>query len=133
MFIGNSLPNFFTGGSGRNILIGGGGADVLKGGGGDSLLIGDSTVYDTNPTALNAIFAEWTRTDLSFEQRVADLISPGNNRRSLNGIYTLDKKNIISDGSPDTLLSGSGLVWAFVTKKEDTFSSKAPRDHVTNV
>ncbi|MDB5357607.1 MAG: hypothetical protein JWN24_4060 [Phycisphaerales bacterium] len=133
MFIGNSAPNFFTGGSGRNILIGGGGADVLKGGGGDSILIADATIYDTNMTALNAVFAEWTRTDLSFEQRVADLISPGVNRRSLNGIYTLDKKNIISDGSHDALISGTGLVWAFVTKDEDTFTGKVPMDHVTQV
>jgi hypothetical protein len=133
MFIGNAASNFFTGGSGRNILIGGGGADKLTGGAGDSLLIGDSTIYDTNPTALNAIFAEWARTDLSFQQRVADLISPGSQPRSLNGVYTLDKKNIVSDGAPDTLIGGSGLTWAFVTKKQDTFTGKSPRDHVTEV
>ena len=133
MFIGNSANNFFTGGSGRNILIGGGGADKLVGGGGDNLLIGDSTIYDTNVAALNAIFAEWTRTDLSFEQRVADLLSPGNQPRSLNGSVTLNKASIISDGAPDTLIGGTGLTWAFVTKKQDTFLSKAPRDHVTQV
>lgn len=134
MFIGNAANNFFVGGSGRNILIGGGGSDTLVGGsGGDSILIGDATIYDTNMTALNAIFAEWTRTDLSFEQRVADLISPGQQPRSLNGPFTLDKKSIISDGAPDTLIGGSGLTWAFVTKKQDTFSPKSPRDHVTQV
>ena len=131
LFIGNGANNLFVGGSGRNILIGGGGADTLIGGAGDSILIGDSTIYDTNPTALNAIFAEWTRTDLSFEQRIADLISPGNNPRSLNGIYTLDKSSILSDSTGDTLVSGAGLTWAFVNKKQDTFTGKKPRDHVT--
>ncbi|HEY2586240.1 MAG TPA: calcium-binding protein [Tepidisphaeraceae bacterium] len=133
MFVGNAANNFFMGGSGRNILIGGGGSDTLVGGAGDNILIGDSTIYDTNMTALNAIFAEWTRTDLSFEQRVADLNSPGNQPRSLNGNYTLDKKSILSDGAPDTLTGGTGLTWAFVTKKQDTFTSKSPRDHVTEV
>ena len=133
MFIGNAANNFFKGGTGRSLFIGGGGSDTLIGGSGDSLLIGDSTVYDTNAVALAAIFNEWTRTDLSFEQRVADLISPGNNRRSLNGVYTLDKKNIIEDGAADTLTAGTGMVWAFVDKKLDTFTDKDPRDHVTQV
>lgn len=133
MFIGNAANNLFIGGSGRNILIGGGGSDTLIGGAGDSLLIGDSTIYDTNSMALAAIFAEWTRTDLSFEQRVADLISPGNQPRSLNGVYTLNKASVIDDGAPDTLIGGTGLTWAFVDKKRDTFSGKAPRDHVTQV
>jgi hypothetical protein len=132
MFIGNSASNLFKGGTGRSILIGGGGADMLIGGAGDSLLIGGSTVYDTNPMALNAISAEWTRTDLSFEQRVADLLSPGNNSRSLNGPYTLDKKNLVDDGAPDTLVgSPTGLTWFFLNKSEDTYSFVVPRDHVT--
>jgi len=133
MFIGNGANNFFKGGSGRNILIGGGGSDTLIGGAGDNILIGDSTIYDTNMAALNAIFAEWTRTDLSFEQRIADLISLGNQSRSLNGIYTLNKKSIIPDGAPDTLVGGTGLTWAFVDKGLDTFSSKSPQDHVTEL
>lgn len=133
MFVGNAANNFFMGGSGRNILIGGGGSDTLVGGAGDNLLIGDSTIYDTNMTALNAIFAEWARTDLSFEQRVADLISPGNQTRSLNGVYTLDKKSVVSDGAPDTLTGDTGLTWAFVTRKQDTFTGKSPRDHLSEV
>ena len=133
LFVGNAANNLFVGGTGRNILIGGGGSDTLIGGGGDSLLIGGSTAYDTNATALSAIFAEWTRSDLSFEQRIADLISPGSQPRSLNGSYTLDKKNVFDDNAPDTLQSGPGLTWAFVTKKQDTFSSRSPRDHVTEV
>jgi hypothetical protein len=58
-------------------LIGDAGADTVIGGGHDNILIGDSTDWDANLTALQAIFAEWTRTDQSFEQRVAHLISPG--------------------------------------------------------
>ena len=132
MFVGNSLNNFFKGGTGRNILIGGGGADTLIGGGGDSLLIGGTTAYDTNAVALNAIFAEWTRKDLSFEQRVADLISPGNNPRSLNGVYTLDKKHVFDDAAADKLSGGAGLVWAFVDSL-DTFTGKVPQDHITQL
>ena len=104
----------------------------MIGGGGDSILIGGSTSYDTNMVALDAIFAEWRRTDLSFEQRLADLISPGNNKRSLNGSFTLDKKNVFDAGGSSTLIGGAGLTWFFASN-DDTYSNTVPRDHVTGI
>ena len=95
-------------------------------------MIAGTTSYDTNMVALNAIFADWTRTDLSFEQRMADLISPGNNKHSLNGKYTLDKKNVFDAGGSSTLIGGStSLSWFFVTDTT-TYTAK-PRDHVTSI
>jgi hypothetical protein len=96
LLVGNALANTIIGGTGRNVIIGGLGADTLIGGGGDNILVGGSTVYDTNLTALNAIMAEWTRTDLSFEQRLADLNSDGP-PRGLNGPYQLSKKTVTED------------------------------------
>ena len=116
---------------GRNILIGGGGADSLTGSGGDSILIGDGTIFDTNLTALLAISAEWFRTDLSFQQRVADLISPGGNNGSLNGSYTLDKSAIVQDSTADMLVNGTGLAWDFVDLHLDTLANVIPQDHTT--
>ena len=132
MIVGDANPNVLTGGTGRSILIGGGGADVLNGGLSDNILIGDGTIYDLNAVALMAIFNEWTRTDASFQQRVADLISPSSN--GLNGVYTLDKSAIILDNAADTLNgSASTLDWFFDDKKLDTVTGVSPQDHTTGV
>ena len=132
MFVGDANANVLSGGTGRSILIGGAGADTLIGGGSDNILIGDSTIYDTNAVALAAIFAEWTRTDASFEQRVAHLISPGDN--GLNGSYTFDKKAIISDNAADILQGSTSILdWFFADKKLDTDLGTSPQDHTTQV
>jgi len=132
MIVGDANPNVLTGGTGRSILIGGGGADVLNGGLSDNILIGDGTIYDLNAAALMAIFNEWTRTDASFQQRVAHLISPGLN--GLNGVYTLDKSAIILDNAADTINgSASTLDWFFDDRKIDTVTGFSPQDHTTGV
>jgi hypothetical protein len=133
MLVGDGNANVFVGGTGRNILIGDGGSDRLTGGGHDNILVGDSTDWDANLTALQAIFAEWTRTDQSFEQRVAHLISTGNN--GLNGVYSLDKKVADADGSVDTLIGGdpTGLNWFFVTHQQDVYTPHNPGDHITQL
>lgn len=133
MLVGDASNNVFVGGTGRNILIGDGGADSLTGGGKDNILIGDSTIWDANLTALQAIFAEWTRTDLTFEQRLAHLISNGQNDGRLNGSYVLTKKTVLSDGAIDMLLGGNSaaLDWFFVTLKQDNYTPHNPQDHIT--
>jgi Ca2+-binding RTX toxin-like protein len=132
LLVGDANDNTLTGGTGRNILIGSAGADSLSGGGGDNILIGDSTVYDANATALAAIFKEWCRTDLSFEKRIADLISTSGNQ-GYNGIYNLGKSSILSDVSIDALIGTSGLDWFFGTKKQDAETGVSAGDHVAQV
>jgi hypothetical protein len=135
MLVGDAAANVLTGGTGRNVLIGDGGSDRLTGGRQDNLLIGDSTIWDANLTALQAIFAEWTRTDQSFHQRVAHLISDGNSNNGLNGPYSLDKKTANPDGAVDTLIGGdpAGLNWFFVTKNQDVYTPHNPGDHITQL
>ena len=60
-------------GSGRDLLVGGLGADVLHGDGGDDILIGGTTDYDSNLAALDAIMAEWGRTDADYNTRIKHL------------------------------------------------------------
>ena len=135
MLVGDASANVFIGGTGRNILIGDGGADSLTGGGQDNILIGDSTIWDADLTALRAIFDEWRRVDKSFHQRVAHLISQGNNDNRLNGSYVLNKKTVIADGALDTLAGGSpgALDWFFITHKQDVYDPHNPQDHITQV
>jgi hypothetical protein len=99
--------------------------------GGDNILIAGTTAYDTNLTALDAIMAEWTRTDLSFEQRLAHLISNGQNDGRLNGPYVLNKKTVMDDGSQDSITGGGGLDWVFLNRKNDLLVNRKPQDHVT--
>jgi hypothetical protein len=92
-------------------------------------LIAGTTAYDLIPAALDALVAEWTRTDVSFEKRVSDLMT--GNKGSLNGQYTLDKKSVFSDDSPDVVTGGGGLDWFFVTNFDDTVKNRKPQDHIT--
>ncbi len=132
LLVGDASANTLIGGTGRNFLIGGKGADSLTGGGGDNILIGDATIYDSNMPALLAIFAEWTRTDISFQKRISDLISNGGH--GLNGSYTLGKKAILSDGFADSLAGGAGSNWFLVTNKEDVIAGgKTAGDRVTTL
>jgi hypothetical protein len=133
LMVGTAGANVLIGGTGRNVIIGGGGNDTIVGGGGDNILIAGSTIYDTNLPALSAIMAEWTRTDLSFEQRLAQLISNGNNDNRLNGSYVLNKKTVSSDGGNSSITGGGGLDWVFMNSDDDTFTNRKPRDHITGI
>jgi hypothetical protein len=130
LLVGDANPNVLIGGTGRNLIIGGGG-DTIVGGGGDNILIAGTTAYDQNLTALDAIMAAWTRTDLSFEQRLAHLISEGQNDGRLNGPYVLNKQTVTDDGSQDSITGGGGLDWVFLNQKNDLLVNQKPRDQVT--
>jgi hypothetical protein len=133
MLVGDPNANVLTGGTGRNVIIGGGGPDTIIGGGGDNILIAGSTVYDQNLQALQAIMAEWDRTDLSFEQRVAQLISNGRNDDRLNGSFVLTKDTVHSDEAGASIAGGGGLGWVFMDLKVDSLTNRKPRDHITGL
>lgn len=122
LFVGDANPNVFTGGTGRNVFIGGTGADTLDASPSrdDNILIGGTTDWDLDLTALDAIMNEWDRTDLnpnsSFQVRFNDLLSgsgsanplnkvngqiilltPATNSQSTNG-------TVHADGASDTLI-----------------------------
>ena len=58
-------------------------------------------------SALAAIQKAWTRTDLSFAQRVKSL------QQGLPGGIALDGTTVFDDGKKDNLSGGSGLDWIF--------------------
>ncbi len=131
LLVGDENANVLTGGAGRNLLIGRAGADRLIGSTSDNLLISDLTIYDLNPVALSAIFNEWTRTDISSQKRISDLISE-DDKKGLNGRYRLDDCSLIADKSSDILTGSSGFDWFILTKRRDTISSGlTPADRVS--
>jgi Ca2+-binding RTX toxin-like protein len=133
LLVGDADPNVLSGGTGRSVIIGGAGADTIVGGGGDNILIGGTTAYDTNLQALQAIMAEWTRADLSFEQRLAHLISEGNNDGRLNGSYVLNRETVFADGAQNSITGGGGLDWVFLSLDDDLFFNRKPGDHITEL
>lgn len=115
--------------TGRNILIGGLGANTLLSGAADpsgtygplagDLMIGESTIYDNNKTALSAILLEWSRnaTYTTRVNRIRGLASGG-----LNGSYRLTTSTVIHsttastiDGGTNPLLDANWYVAAFLT------------------
>jgi hypothetical protein len=80
LIVGDAQPSQLTGGTGRNVLIGGAGLATLDAtrGHGDNILIGGTTNWDRNLAALDAIQAEWDRTDLGFDDRRSDLMNGRN-------------------------------------------------------
>lgn len=109
ILVGGAGNDVLTGGLGHDILIGGSGADTLYAGSGGDILIGGSTLYDDNPTALTAILSEWGRTDISYQQRVNDLL--GTTTGGLNGPYYLNSTTVQDDAAVDQFYGGSGLDW----------------------
>jgi hypothetical protein len=120
MLVGDAGPNILTGGTGRNVLIGSGGADTLDArlSHDDNILIGGTTICEgtTNYRRdLDAIFAEWTRTDLSgnnsFKQRFSDLSDGTGTSNPLNKVdgqlILLNKQTVHSDGAKDTLMGSA--------------------------
>jgi Ca2+-binding RTX toxin-like protein len=129
ILVGDAAANSLWGGAGRDLLIGGLGADVIDGGADDDIVIGGYTAYDVNPTALDAIMREWTRTDLdvlgpqqSYKARIDHLQSGG-----LNGAYVLKSSKgngtVFNDGFADVLTGGDGLDWFFGDKKQDAIAN----------
>jgi hypothetical protein len=105
ILVGNGAGNRLTGGQGRNLLIAGSGAGTLVGGPDSDILVGGATPYDTNLAALDAVMAEWGRTDLTYNARVRHLLSGG----GLNGSVVLNAANVHYNGGGNTLDGGPGL------------------------
>jgi autotransporter-associated beta strand protein len=97
------------GGSSRDLLIGGRGHDLLVSDGGEDLLIGGSTRHDDHIAALDAILAEWGRTDLNRRERQEHL--RGGEPGGLNGPYLLDDDSLIDDGAFDLLIGNRKRDW----------------------
>jgi Ca2+-binding RTX toxin-like protein len=125
ILVGGSGNDTLEGGGGNDLLIGGLGKDMLNGGAGADLLVGGATTYDNNRAALEAILAEWTRTDLGYDQRIHDLQHGG----GLNGPYVLTKETVLDDDARDVLTGGDGLDW-FVLAQKKNITDRAAQERI---
>ena len=123
ILVGDASANVLNGGPGSNLIIGGGGADQLVGGPGSDLLIAGSTSYDLITAALEAILAEWQRTDVTYAVKVTDLrngVGSGHYRLVLNTATTAG--TVFDDDAADVLTGGAGLDWFWCTLPQDTIT-----------
>ena len=67
---------------------------------------------------MQALFAEWIRTDRNFNQRMADLVAVS--RTSLNGSDLLTPFTVTAGGNSDSLVDGPGLNWNLITVGQDS-------------
>jgi phospholipase C len=133
VLVGGTGEDTLIGGPNRDLLIGGKGEDDLRAGSGDSILIGGTTKFDANAQALTAIMKEWTRTDLDYDHRVAELKSGGTG--ALNGSYLLNATTVHDDHAEDDLRGGQGMDLFFAHlagkhKKDDLIGLEAGEDVV---
>src|SRR5207248_612231 len=109
ILVGDGGNNILRGGSGRDLLIAGAGPGMLLGGDGEDILIGGSTAYDMDPVALRAVLDEWLRTDMSYQERVDQLM----NGSGLSGGYLLSSTTVSGNGGGNTLKGESDRDWFF--------------------
>jgi hypothetical protein len=113
ILLGGAGNDQLFGNAGRDLLIGGLGADLLRGGKGDDLVIGGTTDFDANQAALDAIMAEWTRTDAgaTYNVRIGHLRDGTSG--GLNGSYRLNATTVHNDGAIDELRGDQDNDWFF--------------------
>jgi hypothetical protein len=145
LLVGISRTTSLVGGTGRNVLIGGGGNATLDASrsSGDNILIGGTTAYGQQMgatdalNALNALFSEWTRTDLGFDDRMSDLSNGFNSKGAtplnrVNGLpILLNEGTVTADSSPDTMTGGAGQNWFFVDQDDNVTNYLPGRDRKT--
>jgi hypothetical protein len=106
---------------------------MLHGDGGD-LLIGSTTGHDSNLAALNAVMAEWGRTDADYNTRVKHL--NGTLSGGSNGGTLLTASTVHDDAASDTLFGEGGTDWFFALlsgAKKDTVKDQFLGEVVTGL
>jgi acid phosphatase len=105
VIVGGDGHDVLKGGAGPTIIIGGQGHDILLAGSGPTILIGGTTNYDANIEALKALLTEWSRTDITYAQKVADL-QTGVLGTTSNQTYALNTTTVHEDSGRDILVGG---------------------------
>jgi hypothetical protein len=120
--------NTLDGGFGRrNLLVAGGGPSTLNGGDQEDLLIGGTTVYDTEAglTSWLQIASYWAGTD-DYATRVANLTTPA------SGVPLLDASTVTGNGGGNTM-NGNGALALLYTDGLDNIAGFDPASQVVPI
>jgi autotransporter-associated beta strand protein len=137
---GNTGNDWITGGAGIDTLLGGAGRDILVGGLGadrlnttngtiatadadDDILIGGTTSFDLNKTAIAAIMAEWVKTT-SFVARVTQIKTTGTTTGGFK-LTNVGTATVFDDNAADAYFGGLAEDWYFKKTSETSDASTA--------
>jgi hypothetical protein len=131
LLIGNGGDTLIGGFGRSNILVAGGSASTLTGGDSNDLLIGGTTVYDTDPalTAWQQIAAYWAGTDGNtddYATRVANLMSG-------NGVPLLDASTVTGNGGGNTMTGNGALALIYSDGNNDNITGFDPNSIVVPI
>ena len=93
----------------------------MIGGPDDDLLISGYTSYDRDTTALDAILAEWQRTDEDYATRITNL----RNGVGSGGYHLVLGETVLDDGAADVLTGAGGMDWFWANVDQDTIIDRA--------
>ena len=116
ILLGGIGSDKLRGSKGRQLLIGGDGPDALRGSSAGDILIGGITDHDGTRASLTAMMAEWTRTDVAFAGRVANLQAGG----GLSGGNALSDETV-DDGAVDRLKGRREPTW-YLSSADDVLN-----------
>jgi hypothetical protein len=130
LLIGNGGDTLIGGFGRSNILVAGGSASTLSGGDSNDLLIGGTTVYDTDPalTAWQQIAAYWAGTDGNsddYATRVANLMNG-------NGVPLFDATTVTGNGGGNTM-TGTGELALIYSDGTDTITGFDPNSQTVPI
>jgi ELWxxDGT repeat protein len=130
VLLGGAGNDQLYGRGGRDILIGGTGADQLYGhepgqtqlGSDQDILIGDSTVYDSDLAALARLVDRWAGSG-TYSQRVSALLNGV-------GVPALNTTKVIFDNAVDRLTGGWDQDWFFRLNNQDVLTDRVSNERV---
>jgi PKD repeat protein len=130
VLIGGAGNDTLYGGDGRDFLVGGLGGDTLRGGNNDDVLIGGSTDHDDDLAAWGLLLDEWTRTNVSYNNRIDHLL--GTLSGGLNGNVFLNGSTMDNDGVVDNLYGQGSSDW-FVVWVGDRANDRSSSERLTSL
>ena len=111
VIVGGAGHDQLQGKGGRDVIIGGRGADQTQGNDGEDIIIGGYTSFDADFFSLEGIWAEWSRTDRTQDQRIRALTGeiPGRNGATFLLLHGTNR-TVFDDGAGDSP-QGSSSDW----------------------
>jgi acid phosphatase len=120
----------------NSIEIAGSGLGQLTSTNGSAILIPGNTLYNNNLKALEAIMAEWGRSDIGYNQKVTDLLGPTPVAGSKNNGYFLNTSTVSSNHQHNTLAgaaNANALDWFFSNPNFDMISGFIAGETLTTI
>lgn len=118
--LGEGGDDWIRGDADRNLIIGGSGRDYLDVlNDGEDIAISGFTAFDNNPTALQAIVAEWS-SSRTYVERLLNLVGVGLATRANGDYFLKPTQTVLDDGVVDTIYGGAaGVDWLMFEALQD--------------